>query len=205
MKKTMITLAVVCAVSMPFVFALAGEDAGHAQHGTDEQLHEYHGQAEVEAGGTGGTGGAVETTESIEETGAPAEALSTELRILLRQEMISIDRAMGTLSSDIAQGQWASASKTAAQVRDSFILKQSLTQEQAHELHAKLPQAFINLDVRFHNQADKLADAAHHRDPELSVFYYAQMMNSCVQCHTTHAPTRFPGFRLDEPAGNEHE
>ncbi len=200
MKKTMIAVTVLCVASMPFVFVIAGEDAGHAQHGADKQLHEHHGQAEAETSTTGGAG----ATQGSE-TADPAEALSAELRDLLRQEMTSLDRAMGTLGSDIAQGRWESASKTAAQVRDSFILKQALTQEQAHELHAKLPQAFIDQDVRFHTQADKLADATHRRDPELSVFYYAQMMNACVQCHTTQALNRFPGFRLDVPTGDGHE
>lgn len=210
MQKTMIAVAVVCAVAMPFVFAIAGEEAVHTQHGADDGLHAHHGQAEAETREAEATAAATQAMESAEhggggEPGGPAEALSANLRDLLRQEMVSLDRAMGTLGSDIAQGRWESASKTAAQMRDSFILKQALTQEQAHELHAKLPQAFIDQDVRFHNQADKLADAAHRRDPELSVFYYAQMMNSCVQCHTTHAPNRFPGFRLDEPAGHGHE
>jgi uncharacterized membrane protein len=200
MNKTMIAVTVVSAVSMPFVFTVAGEDAGHAQHGAEAQLQEHHGEAAAESVGTQPTASA--ESEAIADT---AEALSAELRDLLRQEMSSLDRAMGTLSSDIAQGRWESAARTAAQMRDSFIIKQALTQEQAHELHAKLPKAFIDQDVRFHDQADKLADAAHRRDPELSVFYYSQMMNSCVQCHTTHAPNRFPGFRLGEPAGQGHE
>ncbi len=188
MKKSMVAVVVVCAVSMPFVFALADEDAGHSQHG----------QSETVAGGAG-------TTEVSRGTVDSAVTLSADLRALLRQEMISLDRAMGTLGSDIVQGRWESASATAAQMRDSFIFKQALTQEQAHELHAKLSQGFIDMDVRFHKQADKLADATHQRDPELSVFYYGQMMNSCVQCHTTHAPNNFPGFRLDEPAGHGHD
>ncbi len=197
MKKTIIAVTAVCAVSMSFVFALGGEEAGHDQQltqgGGETSLHEQHGQA----------ADAVETQPS-EATGAAA-GLSADLRDLLRQEMVSLDRAMGTLGSDIAQGRWESASKTAGQMRDSFILKQALTKEQAHELHAKLPQGFIEQDVRFHKQADKLADAAHQRDAELSVFYYGQMMNSCVRCHTTHAPGRFPGFRLEESGGHGHE
>lgn len=201
----MIVVAFFCAVSMSLVIALGGDQAGHGQDGAEASLHADHGHAGAEAGGSAGTQPDEAMDVESGESGRAAVGLSAGLRELLRQEMISLDRAMGTLGSDIAQGRWASASKTAGQMRDSFILKQALTQEQAHELHAKLPHGFIEQDIRFHKQADKLAGAAHRRDAELSVFYYGQMMNSCVRCHTTHAPGRFPGFGVDEAAGRGHE
>jgi hypothetical protein len=32
----------------------------------------------------------------------------------------------------------------------SYVLKQSLSEERKHELHSKLPRAFIELDLQFH-------------------------------------------------------
>jgi hypothetical protein len=117
----------------------------------------------------------------------PAEALSPELRQLFVKEMRLIDDAMGDLLSAIA-----------GKIQHSFILKQQLTEPQLHELHEKLPADFVQMDVRFHGTAGKLAATSPHRDAELAGFYYSRLVDGCVGCHAAFAPGRFPGLAAQE-------
>jgi len=75
--------------------------------------------------------------------------------------MQRIDNGMGELLSAISVGNWKTIEATASKIRHSFILKQQLTDPQLHELHDKLPDQFVRMDVRFHETAGKLAAAAH--------------------------------------------
>jgi replication-associated recombination protein RarA len=132
----------------------------------------------------------------------PAATLSPKLRELLKEEMRLIDSGMGDLTSAISSGDWDAAAKTAEKIQHSFILKQALTEEEARQLHAKLPDGFIKMDQDFHKTSGKLAHAARAHDPELAGFYFHRMLDACVSCHATYAPNRFPG--LAAPSSEPH-
>ncbi len=132
-----------------------------------------------------------------------AATLSPELRTLLRQEMLALRDGMSGLAVEISQGGWQSVAEIAAKMRDSYILKKSLTAGHKKELAAKLPPGFAPLDRRFHETAGKLVHAARKRDAELSVFYQTRLLEACVRCHADFAPARFPDLTQAEPA-HEH-
>jgi len=134
----------------------------------------------------------------------PAQTLSPELRQLLIKEMQLIDKGMGDLLSAISIGDWEKSAALAGKIQHSFILKQQLGEEQMHELHEKLPEEFVRMDVRFHGTAGKLAAVAHHRDAELAGFYYSRLVEGCVNCHAAFAPQRFPGLAEPESGGHDH-
>ena len=144
------------------------------------------------------------TEKSAASTADVAESLSPKLRELLDKEMWQIDDGMGTLATGISLGDWKTVAETARKIRDSFILEQQLTAEDAEELHEKLPAQFLKLDGRFHQTSGKLEHAAHDRDAELVAFYYYRLLDSCVHCHAAFAPKRFPGLVSPAPAEHKH-
>jgi hypothetical protein len=133
-----------------------------------------------------------------------AESLSPKLRGLLDKEMWQIDNGMGNLATAISLGDWKTVAETASKIRDSFILEQQLTEEDAEELHEKLPAEFLRLDRRFHETAGNLVHAANNRDAELATFYHYRLMDSCVHCHVMFAPQRFPGLVGSAPEQHKH-
>ena len=134
----------------------------------------------------------------------PAQALSPELRQLLVKEMQLIDNGMGELLSAISAGNWKTIEAIAGKIQHSFILKQQLTDQQLHELHEKLPDEFVRMDVQFHETAGKLAAITHHRDAELATFYYSRLVDGCVRCHASFAPQRFPGLAGQQSGEHQH-
>lgn len=128
--------------------------------------------------------------------------LTERLRSLLADEMQQVARATGELAVAIAAGDHAGTERLSMAVRDSFILKQSLTAQDKRDLMTAVPPDFIALDRRFHATAGKLAHAAEAQDSELQGFYFAQMLESCVSCHARFATDRFPG--LDEGTAAAH-
>ena len=133
-----------------------------------------------------------------------AQALSPELRQLLIMEMRQIDEGMGELLSAIAAGDWETIETISSGIQHSFILKQKLTDPQRHELHEKLPDEFLRMDVLFHETAGKLASIAPHRSTDLATFYYSRLVEGCVNCHARFAPERFPGLTGEESEEHQH-
>ena len=142
--------------------------------------------------------------KSAAATADVAESLSPKLREMLDKEMWQIDDGMGTLATGISLGDWKTVAETAGKIRDSFILEQQLTAEDAEELQEKLPAQFLRLDGRFHQTSGKLVHAAHNRDAELVAFYYYRLLDSCVHCHAAFAPRRFPGLVASAPQEHKH-
>jgi cytochrome c556 len=126
------------------------------------------------------------------------KTLSSELRVLLSQEMVALEKAMKTILSSMIAGDYTSIEETAVKIKNSFILKQKLTSTQKEELHTKLPQSFIAQDKEFHNDAKMLQHVASNKNPELTSFYFNKMLNACVSCHQTFAQEKFPLFKLIE-------
>ena len=130
-------------------------------------------------------------------------SLSPELRDLLTKEMQAIEKGMQAIIPAFASGNWNEIAHIAEQVENSFILKRQLTQEQRHELHEKLPTAFIKQDQQFHYLAGMLAHAAKMEKQELVGFYFSELNNACVRCHSEFARHKFPAFDTDKQQ-NEH-
>jgi len=82
-------------------------------------------------------------------------------------------------------------------------LKQNLTENQIKELHTVLPHGFIERDQRFHYLAGMLEHAAKSEKSELINFYFSEMNESCVSCHTAFATHRFPTL-LPKDKKEEH-
>jgi len=120
--------------------------------------------------------------------------LPEDLRKALRKEMLAVQDGMIKLVPAIAGGDWATVSRTADNIKKTYIMKQKLTQAQLKELHSALPAGFKRLDHRFHETAGRLALAAERKDAELAVFYFYKLNESCVTCHSTYATQRFPAF-----------
>jgi len=120
--------------------------------------------------------------------------LTVRLKELLTKEMQQVAHATAELALAIAAGDHASAHQLAIAVRDSFILKKSLTAQDKKDLMRTVPPEFVALDRRFHNIAGKLASAAGSKDSELQGFYFSRMLEACVSCHARYARDRFPGL-----------
>ncbi len=136
-------------------------------------------------------------------TEAGVEALSPELRGLLSQEMTALQKGVMSLVPALASGNWGEIEKISKKIKNSYILKQKLTKEQAKELHSKLPPAFIELDKSFHKDAGMLKHVAEKRNAELANFYFSKMINACVNCHSKFATHRFPALKI-EKSDEEH-
>lgn len=120
--------------------------------------------------------------------------LSPDLLELLRSEMREVAKGMQVIPLALASAQWHEIHETAGQIKDSYILKQSLTKDQLEELRHALPEPFKTLDGEFHQRAGKLAEAAKRKDAEGVAFQYSRMLENCTSCHSKYAQERFPGF-----------
>jgi len=122
------------------------------------------------------------------------EALSHDLRNLLSQEMLALQDGMMSIIPAYISGDWNEIETTAEKIKSSYILKKKLTESQVKELHSVLPHEFIEKDQRFHYLAGMLEHAAKNRKSELINFYFSEMNESCVSCHTKFAAYRFPAL-----------
>ena len=122
------------------------------------------------------------------------EQLSPELRVLLSKEMLSLQDGMRAIIPAYVSGDWHEISHIALKMKNSYILKQSLTRSQMHELHSTLPEDFLKQDQQFHYLAGMLSHAADMKKPELVGFYYSELTGSCVSCHSQFAQHRFPAL-----------
>lgn len=129
---------------------------------------------------------------SADKTGL--ESLSPELRILLSQEMVALEKGMHSIFSNIISGNYEQMAITAEHIQNSFILKQKLSPSQRKELQTKLPKSFIHLDQGFHESAGELVNAAEFEDNKLVIKLYTKMTSTCVQCHSTYAKQEFQNF-----------
>lgn len=122
------------------------------------------------------------------------EALSPELRDLLSKEMIAIQDGMMSIIPAYSSGNWTEIAMTAGKIERSYILKQSLTESQVKELHTLLPPSFIEKDQEFHYLAGMLEHVAKENKAELINFYFSEMTESCVKCHSMYAVKKFPAL-----------
>ena len=130
--------------------------------------------------------------------------LSPALMDLLRAEMREISAGMQAISLSLVTADWLSIQETSGKIRDSYIMKKTLTPAQKEELKHALPERFKHLDGAFHQRANKLAEAAANRDPEAAIFQYSRMIENCVNCHSVYAQSRFTGFSSEKPPQHDH-
>lgn len=133
------------------------------------------------------------------------QTLSSQLRGVLSQEMLALEKAMKEILSSMLAGDYETIEKTAVNIKNSFILKQKITSSQKKELHTKLPQNFIEQDRAFHNDAQMLQHVSSMKNPELTSFYFNKMLNACVSCHQTFAQEKFLKFEsLSQTMSEDH-
>ena len=120
--------------------------------------------------------------------------LTPRLKALLADEMQQVAEATGDLALAIAVGDHATVKRLASAVRNSFILKQSLTEQDKKDLMGAVPAEFVALDRIFHGLAGKLAGQAELQNTELQNFYFSRMLEACASCHAEFATDRFPGL-----------
>jgi len=122
------------------------------------------------------------------------EALSSDLRDLLSREMQALQNGMMSIIPAYISGNWREIETTAGKMKSSYILKQSLTESQVKELHSILPHSFVEKDQRFHYLAGMLEHVTKNKKAELINFYFSEMNESCVSCHTIFATHKFPAL-----------
>jgi hypothetical protein len=132
------------------------------------------------------------------------EALSPDFRKLLSEEMKALQGGMMSIIPAYISGNWSEIETTAQKIKNSYILKQSLTESQVKELHSVLPPEFIEKDQRFHYLAGMLEHAAQSKKPELINFYFSEMNESCASCHAVFATHKFPALKPAEKDGHAH-
>jgi len=118
--------------------------------------------------------------------------LTEKLDRLLREEMRSIQSAMGQVHSAIVMGDHATVAKSAQAIHDSFILQQSLTDQDKKDLMSAVPEGFIKLDKEFHQLAAELAAAGSKNNTGKQLTIFNEMTQNCVQCHEEYVSDRFP-------------
>ena len=139
----------------------------------------------------------------VNEIAVGVEALSRDLRDLLSQEMQALEKGMMSIIPVYNSGNWGDIETTGKKIKDSYILKQNITEKQVKELHSVLPHAFIEKDQRFHYLSGMLEHAAKNKKEELINFYFSEMNESCLGCHSVFATHRFPALSSKEKAA-EH-
>ena len=120
--------------------------------------------------------------------------LTPKLRDLLRQEMASVLLASQDILGALATGDHATIAERAQQIYDSFILEQSLTEQDRQDLEAAVPEEFVELDRGFHETSAALAAAARAEDVGQELSAFARMSEACVACHGRFASDRFPSL-----------
>ena len=120
--------------------------------------------------------------------------LTGKLRGLLIQEMVQIESAMLHTYSAIVQGNHATVAQQGQAIHDSFILAQSLTEQDHQDLTAALPEEFLEMDTQFHKLAALLAQAGENKNSQGQVDVFNRMTEACVVCHSRYVTDRFDGL-----------
>jgi hypothetical protein len=120
--------------------------------------------------------------------------LPIDIKQLLKKEMLAVEKGMQKLISTIAAGDWQQTAVIGKQIQASYLMKQNLTDEQLRHLHHLLPEQFVELDHSFHHYAGMLAHAAEVKNADVVSFYFYKMNDSCIQCHSSYAQSKFTGF-----------
>ena len=124
--------------------------------------------------------------------------LTDKLRGLLQEEMRSVQGAMTSIHSAIVMGRHQDVATKAQQIHDSFILQQSLTEQDRKDLMTAVPKGFIKLDKQFHKLAASLAKAGRDQNTVEQRKLFDNMTGNCIQCHGKYVSNRFPGVKAPD-------
>lgn len=122
--------------------------------------------------------------------------LTDKLRQLLQEEMRAIQTAMTSIHTAMVLGQHHTVAEQARQIHDSFILKQSLTEQDRRDLKAAVPAGFIALDQEFHELAASLENAGRNKESQEQGRLFSSMTHSCIECHGKYVSDRFPAVHV---------
>ncbi|MGM0982003.1 MAG: hypothetical protein ACQEXG_01055 [Pseudomonadota bacterium] len=127
--------------------------------------------------------------------------LTPKLQGLLKKEMIQIELAMQDVYSAILQGRHTTVAEKGQSIHDSFILDQSLTDQDRQDLKAAVPPEFLQMDAYLHELSASLAEAGRSEDTPRQVELFGRMTESCVACHSAYVADHFEGLQAsDVPA-----
>ncbi|KXS53925.1 MAG: hypothetical protein AWU57_1696 [Marinobacter sp. T13-3] len=121
--------------------------------------------------------------------------LTDKLRGLLQEEMRSVQGAMTSIHSAMVMGKHQDVATHAQQIHDSFILQQSLTEQDRKDLMAAVPKGFVKLDKQFHKLAASLAKAGREQNTAEQRSLFNEMTGNCIQCHGQYVSNRFPDVK----------
>lgn len=121
--------------------------------------------------------------------------LTGKLRGLLVAEMVEVESAMRATYSAIIRGDHAAVAQKGQAIHDSFILEQSLTEQDHRDLKAAVPEEFLQMDERLHQLAASLAEAGEQENTQQQVELFNRMTESCVACHSHYVTDRFHGLQ----------
>jgi hypothetical protein len=141
---------------------------------------------------------------SMSTLASEVESLSPDLRSLLSKEMQSLRQGMLSINELYIAGETSKIAVIAKKMKNSYILKQSITDGQKNELMEKLPKHFIHLDKKFHHIAGMLSHVAEEGHMDLIGFYQYKLSESCSGCHSQFAQHRFPGFKKQADSDHHH-
>lgn len=117
--------------------------------------------------------------------------LTDKLSGLLQEEMRSVQSAMASIHSAMVMGQHDIVAENARNIHASFILKQSMTEQDRKDLMSAVPDGFVSLDKQFHQLAASLAEAGRNRNTEQQRELFDRMTGQCIQCHSEYVSDRF--------------
>lgn len=123
--------------------------------------------------------------------------LDPAIRGLLQQEMTEVDAAMKEIYTAMTQGKHNIVEEKGQAIHDSFILAQSLSEEDRQALKSTLPKGFLELDQRFHRLAAELSKSGMSRDTTRQQQLFGEMTDACITCHQRYAGERFEALRQD--------
>ena len=109
--------------------------------------------------------------------------LPPRLRQLLQQEMIAVRQASQDILDALVMGQDDIVASRAGSIHDSFIMAQSMTEEERQILKRTLPPAFVSLDEGLHARAGALAAAARAGDRTGPQTEFSAKLATCAACH----------------------
>ena len=144
------------------------------------------------------------TTAAFSYADSSVETLSPELRGLLGKEMRSLQEGMQAILPAYVSGDLNQVVDISHKIKNSYILKQSISKDQKQELMHKLPASFLKGDQKFHKYAGMLEHVAKEGHMELVGFYYAKLIDSCVACHSEYAVHRFPKLQEKNHLNQNH-
>ncbi len=182
MRNTYLLVSVVLFIGSFFLNkAIAITKENEHSHHTNHSLDKHHGKQNLELKKS------YHGNDSI-------KRLPEDVRLLLQQEMREIQKAMKMIFDAYAVGDYKTIADLAGKIKESFILKQKLSQQQKHALHKGLPHGFLKKDIDFHYSAGMLKRVATEQNQELVGFYFHKLADACLSCHQKYAKHRFPSL-----------